>query len=88
MKYKRTPASMNWMRSRPGCGMRWNRMLTGLARNIARCLHEQLKAEGFAGHYARVTEAIRAQFDWRGEGIVIGGIWRRVHVAYMGPLPP
>ena len=77
-------------------------------RRTARRLHEQLKAEGFTGHYARVTEAIRAwraqagavtarsayvpltfawgeafQFDWSEEGIVIGGIWRRVQVAHM-----
>ena len=67
-----------------------------------------MQAEGFAGSYCRVTEAIRAwraeagavtarsayvplrfewgeafQFDWSEEGIVIGGVWRKVQLAHM-----
>ena len=77
-------------------------------RRTARRLFAQLQAEGFAGSYCRVTEAIRAwraeagavtarsayvplrfewgeafQFDWSEEGIVIGGVWRKVQLAHM-----
>lgn len=110
MKYKRTPASKKldvfeaWLRHALEVDARRPRS----QRRTARRLHEQLKAEGFSGHYSRVTEAIRTwraqagavnarsayvpltfawgeafQFDWSEEGIVIGGIWRRVQVAHM-----
>jgi transposase len=77
-------------------------------RRTALRLFEQLREKGFAGHYARVTEFIRAcraeagavtarsayvplsfalgeafQFDWSEEGIVIGGVWRKVQLAHM-----
>jgi len=77
-------------------------------RRTALKLFAQLQAEGFAGSYSRVTEAIRAwraqagavtarsayvplrfewgeafQFDWSEEGIVIGGIWRKIQLAHM-----
>jgi transposase len=77
-------------------------------RRTALRLFAQLQAEGFAGSYCRVTEAIRAwraeagavtarsayvplrfewgeafQFDWSEEGIVIGGVWRKVQLAHM-----
>lgn len=77
-------------------------------RRTALRLFAQLQAEGFAGSYSRVTEAIRAwraeagavtarsafvplrfewgeafQFDWSEEGIVIGGVWRKVQLAHM-----
>ena len=77
-------------------------------RRTALRLFEQLQAEGFSGHYSRVTEFIRAyraeagavtarsayvplsfawgeafQFDWSEEGIVIGGVWRKVQLAHM-----
>jgi transposase len=71
-------------------------------------LYAQLRAQGFPGGYARVTECIRAwraaqgavsarsafvplsfawgeafQFDWSDEGVVIGGVWRKVQLAHM-----
>src|SRR5688572_8115973 len=77
-------------------------------RRTARRLHAQIREEGFAGSYARVTEFIRAwraeqgavtarsayvplsfawgeafQFDWSEEGLVIGGVWRKVQLAHM-----
>ena len=77
-------------------------------RRTARRLFEQLQEQGFAGHYCRVTEYLRAkraavgavtarsayvplqfgwgeafQFDWSEEGLVIGGIWRKVQLAHM-----
>jgi transposase len=77
-------------------------------RRTARKLFAQLKAQGFSGSYARVTEFIRAwrteqgavtarsayvplsfawgeafQFDWSDEGLVIGGVWRKVQLAHM-----
>ncbi|MCC6191180.1 MAG: IS21 family transposase [Anaerolineales bacterium] len=76
-------------------------------RRTARKLYAQLRAEGFPGSYARITEFIRAwrvdqgtaaraayvplsfawgeafQFDWSEEGLVIGGVWRKVQLAHM-----
>ena len=77
-------------------------------RRTARRLYEQVQAAGFAGHYCRVTECVRAwraeagaatvrsayvplqfdwgeafQFDWSEEGLVIGGIWRKIQLAHM-----
>jgi transposase len=77
-------------------------------RRTARKLHAQLRAEGFRGSYARVTECVRAwraeqgavtarsayvplsfawgeafQFDWSEEGLVIGGVWRKVQLAHL-----
>jgi transposase len=77
-------------------------------RRTARRLHAQIREEGFAGSYARVTEFIRAwraeqgavtarsayvplsfawgeafQFDWSEEGLVIGGVWRKVQLAHL-----
>ncbi len=77
-------------------------------RRTALKLLAQLRAEGFAGSYARVTEFVRAwradqgavaartayvplsfawgeafQFDWSEEGLVIGGLWRKVQLAHM-----
>jgi transposase len=107
MRYRREPmvrkvdAHRQWLRD----ALAVDAMRPRKERRTARRLHEQLKAEGFAGDYSRVTEAIRAiraeagavtaraayvplafawgeafQFDWSEEGIVIGGIWRRVQV--------
>jgi transposase len=77
-------------------------------RRTARKLYAQIREQGFAGSYARVTEFIRAwrleqgavtarsayvplsfawgeafQFDWSEEGLVIGGVWRKVQLAHM-----
>ena len=77
-------------------------------RRTARKLYAQLREQGFAGSYARVTEFVRAwraeqgavsartayvplsfargeafQFDWSEEGLVIGGVWRKVQLAHM-----
>jgi transcriptional regulator with XRE-family HTH domain len=77
-------------------------------RRTALKLLTQLRAQGFPGSYARVTEFVRAwradqgavtarsafvplsfawgeafQFDWSEEGLVIGGLWRKVQLAHM-----
>jgi transposase len=77
-------------------------------RRTALQLFAQLRAQGFSGSYARVTEFVRAwrvargavtarsayvplrfawgeafQFDWSDEGLVIGGVWRKVQLAHM-----
>jgi transposase len=77
-------------------------------RRTAWKLFAQLRAQGFPGSYARVTEFIRAwraeqgavsartayvplsfawgeafQFDWSEEGLVLGGVWRKVQLAQM-----
>jgi len=77
-------------------------------RRTAVKLFAQLRAEGFGGSYARVTEFVRAwradqgavtarsayvplrfawgeafQFDWSEEGLVLGGVWRKVQLAHM-----
>ena len=77
-------------------------------RRTARALHAQLKAEGYAGGYTRLTDFIRDwrqregqavarrafvplqfelgdafQFDWSEEGLVVGGIYRRLQVAHL-----
>jgi transposase len=77
-------------------------------RRTALKLFTQLRADGFTGSYARVTECIRGwradqgavaagtayvplhfgwgeafQFDWSDEGLVIGGLWRKVQLAHM-----
>ena len=77
-------------------------------RRTARALHAQLKAEGYAGGYSRLTDFIRNwrhreasavsrnafvplkfefgeafQFDWSEEGLVVGGIYRRLQVSHL-----
>jgi transposase len=77
-------------------------------RRTARALHAQLKAEGYAGGYTRLTDFIRDwrhaegktfstnafvalkfalgeafQFDWSEEGLVVGGIYRRLQVSHL-----
>ena len=77
-------------------------------RRTARKLYAQIRAAGFSGSYARVTEFVRAwraeqgavtarsayvplsfawgeafQFDWSEEGLVIGGVWRKVQLAHL-----
>jgi len=77
-------------------------------RRTARALHAQIKADGYAGGYSRVTDFVRAwrqgegqsistkafvplafelgeafQFDWSEEGLVVGGIYRRMQVSHM-----
>lgn len=67
---------------------------------------DQLRADGYAGSYSRVTDFTRAwrgregnapqafvplsveqgeafQFDWSGEGLVAGGIYRRMRVSHL-----
>jgi transposase len=77
-------------------------------RRTALALYEELKAEGYAGGYSRLTDFIRAwrqgegqvlpvaafvplvfelgeafQFDWSEEGLVVGGVYRRLQLAHM-----
>jgi transposase len=75
-------------------------------RRTAKALHLQIKADGYAGSYSRVTDFTRAwrgkegnaprafvpltfeqgeafQFDWSEEGLVIGGVYRRMQVSHM-----
>ncbi|MBY0436616.1 MAG: IS21 family transposase [Burkholderiales bacterium] len=77
-------------------------------RRTARALHGQLKAEGYAGGYTRLTDFVRGwrvaqgklsttvafvplrfaageafQFDWSEEGLVIGGLYRRLQVSHL-----
>lgn len=77
-------------------------------RRTARALHAQLKVEGYAGGYTRLTDFIRQwrqdeggvtnrsafvplkfelgeafQFDWSEEGLVVGGIYRRLQVSHL-----
>jgi len=101
---KKLDAHLSWLHEALETDARRPRM----QRRTAWRLYEQLRGEGFAGHYCRVTEAIRAwraragavnarsayvpltfawgeafQFDWSEEGIVIGGIWRKVQLAHL-----
>jgi len=77
-------------------------------RRTALKLWQEVRAEGFAGSYSRVTEFVRHwraqagqagvgkafvplhfalgeafQFDWSEEGLVIGGLYRRMQVAHL-----
>ena len=75
-------------------------------RRTAKDLFVQIKADGYAGGYSRVTDFIRDwrgregktphafvplkfelgeafQFDWSEEGLVIGGIYRRMQVSHL-----
>ena len=75
-------------------------------RRTAKALFIQIKRDGYAGGYSRVTDFIREwhnsegknphafvplafdmgeafQFDWSEEGLVIGGIYRRIQVSHM-----
>jgi transposase len=75
-------------------------------RRTAKALFAQIKADGYAGGYSRVTDFIRDwrgregkaihafvplkfdlgeafQFDWSEEGLVIGGIYRRMQVSHL-----
>ena len=75
-------------------------------RRTGKALFAQIKADGYAGSYSRVTDFIREwrgregkaphafvpltfehgeafQFDWSEEGLVIGGIYRRIQVSHM-----
>lgn len=75
-------------------------------RRTAKALYAQIKADGYAGGYTRVTDFIRDwrgresktphafiplkfelgeafQFDWSEEGLVIGGIYRRMQVSHL-----
>ena len=77
-------------------------------RRTAKRLFEQLRAQGYAGTYTRVTAFIRRwrtatglstardayvplafawgeafQFDWSSEGLVIGGVYRKIELAHM-----
>ena len=75
-------------------------------RRTAKALFSQIKADGYAGGYSRVTDFIRDwhgregqaphafiplkfelgeafQFDWSEEGMVIGGIYRRMQVSHL-----
>lgn len=75
-------------------------------RRTGKALFVQIKADGYAGSYSRVTDFIRDwrgregkaahafvplsfehgeafQFDWSEEGLVIGGIFRRMQVSHM-----
>ena len=75
-------------------------------RRTAKDLFTQIKADGYAGGYSRVTDFIRDwrgregktphafvplkfelgeafQFDWSEEGLVIGGIYRRMQVSHL-----
>lgn len=75
-------------------------------RRTAKDLLTQIKADGYAGCYSRVTDFIRDwrgregnvphafvpltfelgeafQFDWSEEGLVIGGIYRRIQVSHL-----
>ena len=75
-------------------------------RRTGKALFLQIKANGYAGSYSRVTDFIRQwrstegkkphafvpltfelgeafQFDWSEEGLVVGGIYRRMQVSHM-----
>jgi transposase len=76
-------------------------------RRTAKALCAQLKNEGYAGCYTRVTDFVRQwrqqcgqavarafvplkfepgeafQFDWSEEGLVVGGIYRKLQVAHL-----
>ena len=75
-------------------------------RRTGKALFAQLRAQGYAGSYSRVTDFIREwhgregkasdafvplsfelgeafQFDWSEEGMVVGGIYRRLQVSHM-----
>ncbi|MGV8865059.1 MAG: IS21 family transposase [Pseudomonas sp.] len=75
-------------------------------RRTAKALFIQIKRDGYAGGYSRVTDFIREwrsgegkephafvpltfdlgeafQFDWSEEGLVIGGIYRRIQVSHL-----
>ena len=76
-------------------------------RRTARALFEQIRAQGYAGGYTRMTDFIRDwraregaqviagfvplkfalgeafQFDWSEEGLVVGGVYRRLQVSHM-----
>lgn len=76
-------------------------------RRTALALFEQIKSEGYAGCYSRLTDFIREwrasekqsgseafvplsfewgeafQFDWSEEGLVIGGVYRKLQLAHM-----
>ena len=75
-------------------------------RRTAKALFAQIKADGYAGGYTRVTDFIRDwrgregktphafvpltfalgeafQFDWSEEGLVVGGIYRRMQVSHL-----
>jgi len=76
------------------------------SRRTAKQLFAQIKADGYAGGYSRITDFIRDwrgregkvphafvplkfelgeafQFDWSEEGLVIGGIYRRMQVSHL-----
>jgi transposase len=77
-------------------------------RRTAKALYAELKTQGYAGGYSRLTDYIRAwrqaqgqgaagkayvplafelgeafEFDWSEEGLVIGGIYRRLQVSHL-----
>lgn len=77
-------------------------------RRTAKRLCEEIRTQGFAGDYSRVTEFVRDwhsglgerrvgtafvplkfelgeafQFDWSEEGLMIGGVYRRLQVAHL-----
>lgn len=75
-------------------------------RRTSKALFVQIKADGYAGGYSRVTDFTRAwrgregkaphafvplsfdqgeafQFDWSEEGLVVGGIYRRMQVSHL-----
>jgi len=75
-------------------------------RRTGKALFVQIKADGYAGSYSRVTDFIRDwrqregdlprafiplkfefgeafQFDWSEEGLVVGGIYRRMQVSHL-----
>jgi hypothetical protein len=46
-------------------------------RRTARALHAQIKAEGYAGGYSRVTDFVRAWRQGEGQSVSTGVQWRR-----------
>jgi transposase len=75
-------------------------------RRTVRALFAQVKDQGYAGGYSRVTDFVRDwregegrklkafvplqfafgeafQFDWSEEGLVVGGVYRRIQVAHL-----
>lgn len=110
MKYRREPGPkkldphIEWLRRALETDARRPRK----ERRTALKLFAQLRDQGYAGSYSRLTEVIRAwraeansvtarsayvplrfewgeafQFDWSEEGIVIGGVWRKIQLAHM-----
>lgn len=106
--YRRTEASNKLTAFHPALeqALKADSHRTKQNRRTAKALFGQIKADGYAGGYTRVTDFIRAwrgregksprafvaltfelgeafQFDWSEEGLVVGGLYRKLQVSQL-----